>query len=45
MHVENQALIITKNNNVCTICIKEKIEVQIKDKYLCNCCVETIKGF
>ena len=45
MHVENQALIITKNNNVCTICGKEKIVVQIKDKYLCKSCVEAIKDF
>ena len=45
MYVENQALIITKNNNVCTICAKEKIVVQIKDKYLCKSCVETIKDF
>ena len=44
MHVENQALIITKNN-VCTICEKEKIELQIKDKYLCKSCVNAIKDF
>ena len=45
MHVENQALIITKNNNVCTICGKEKIELQIKDNYLCKSCVDAIKDF
>ena len=45
MHVENQSLIITKNNNVCTICGKEKIELQIKDKYLCKSCVDAIKDF
>ena len=43
MHVENQALIITKNNTVCTICGKEKIEIQIKNKFLCKNCVDAIK--
>ena len=31
MRVENQSLIITKNNSTCNICPEEKIEVQIKD--------------
>ena len=43
MHVENQSLIITKNNNSCSICPAEKIEMQIKDKYLCKSCVQAIK--
>ena len=30
MHVENQSLIITKNNNVCTICIKKKLKYKLK---------------
>ena len=30
MHVENQALIITKNNNVCTICGKKKLNFKLK---------------
>jgi transcriptional pleiotropic regulator of transition state genes len=45
MHVENQSLIITKNNNSCSICPEEKIEMQIKDKYLCKSCVQAIKDF
>ena len=45
MRVENQSLIITKNNSTCNICPEEKVEVQIKDKFLCKSCVDTIKGF
>ena len=45
MHVENQSLIITKNNNSCSICPEEKIEMQIKDMYLCKSCVQAIGDF
>ena len=45
MRVENQSLIITKNNNTCSICPEEKVEVQIKDKFLCKSCVDAIKDF
>ena len=45
MHVENQSLIITKHKNSCSICPEEKIEMQIKDKYLCKSCVQAIKDF
>ena len=45
MRVENQSLIITKNNSTCSICPEEKVEVQIKDKFLCKSCVEAIKDF
>ena len=45
MRVENQSLIITKNNSTCSICPEEKVEVKIKDKFLCKSCVEAIKDF
>ena len=45
MRVENQSLIITKNNSTCSICPEEKVKVQIKDKFLCTSCVEAIKDF
>ena len=45
MRVENQSLIITKNNNTCSICPEEKVEVQIKDKFLCKSSVDAIKDF
>ena len=45
MRVENQSLIITKNNSTCSICHEKKVEVQIKDKFLCKSCVDTIKDF
>ena len=45
LYVENQTLIISKNNSSCNICSEEKVEVQIKDKFLCKNCVQTIKDF
>ena len=45
MRVENQSLIITKNNATCSIGPEEKVVVQIKDKFLCKSGVDAIKDF
>ena len=44
MYVENNKLIITKGHKNCDICGDKKVNVQIKDKFLCSKCLETIKS-
>ncbi len=44
MYVENNQLIITKGHNSCDICGNKKVNVQIKDKFLCSKCLKTIKS-
>ena len=44
MYVENKQLIITKGHKSCDICGNNKVNVQIKDKYLCSKCLKTIKS-
>ena len=44
MYVENNQLIITKGHKSCDICGNKKVNVQIKDKFLCSKCLKTIKS-
>jgi len=44
MYVENNKLIITKGHKSCDICGNKKVNVQIKDKFLCSKCLKTIKS-
>ena len=44
MYVENKQLIITKGHKSCDICGSKKVNVQIKDKFLCSKCLKTIKS-
>ncbi len=44
MYVENNKLIITKGHKSCDICGNKKVNVQVKDKFLCSKCLKTIKS-
>ncbi len=44
MYVENNQLIITKGHKSCDICGNKKVDVQVKDKFLCSKCLKTIKS-
>jgi len=44
MYVENNKLIITKGHKNCDICGNKKVNVQIKDKFLCSKCLKSIKS-
>ena len=44
MYVENKQLIITKGHKSCDICGNKKVNVQIKDKFLCSKCLKIIKS-
>ena len=44
MYVENNQLIITKGHRSCDICGNKKVDVQVKDKFLCSKCIKTIKS-
>ncbi len=44
MYVENNQLIITKGHKNCDICGNKKVNVQIKDKFLCSKCLKAIKS-
>ena len=44
MYVENNQLIITKGQRSCDICGNKKVDVQVKDKFLCSKCIKTIKS-
>ena len=43
MYVENRKLIITKGNQICSLCDTKDISHQLKDKFLCNICISDIK--
>lgn len=44
MYVENNKLIITKGNQICTICDTKEISYQLKNKFLCTICISDIKN-
>ncbi len=44
MYVENNKLIITKGHKSCDICGNKKVNVQVKDKFLCSKCLKIIKS-
>jgi len=44
MYVENNQLIITKGHKSCDICGNKKVNVQVKDKFLCSKCLKIIKS-
>ena len=44
MYVEKNQLIITKGHKSCDICGNKKVNVQIKDKFLCSKCLKAIKS-
>jgi len=44
MYVENNKLIITKGHKNCDICGNKKVNVQIKDKFLCSKCLKSNKS-
>ena len=44
MYVEDNKLIISKGFKSCKLCGNPEVNYQLKDKLLCNSCVEVIKG-
>ncbi len=44
MYVENNKLIISKDNKLCVMCHTNQVSVQIGEIYFCQTCIENIKN-